>query len=147
MLPISLMKGDEVVEISHERSNLMLLLPRWKPDWSLLSSLNRIGSDRSDTCRFVDEALDCFSSEAVIKELAVNCVLVLEPDDISIFEKNRVFAGHEPWNAYRPNTSYKQVTDRDFPRLCRVLSIHRFRDEERVFNRLVLGERDKVASS
>ena len=49
----------------------------------------------------------------MIEELSINRILILKPNDVSIFEVDGGFAGHKPWNAYRANTRHKQITDYD----------------------------------
>lgn len=109
----TLMKGDEGIERRHERGDLALLSLRWKPDRGLFPGLNRVGSDRPNAGRLFNVSLNGMSGEAVIEELSINRILILKPNDVSIFEVDWVFAGHKPWNAYCANTRHKQVTDYD----------------------------------
>ena len=70
-------------------------------------------SDRPNAGSLFDVALNGMSGEAMIEELSINRILILKPNDVSIFEVDGVFAGHKPWNAYRANTRHKQITDYD----------------------------------
>ena len=107
------MKGDEGIEGSHERGDLALLSLQWEPNWGLFPGLNRVSPDRPNAGSLFDVALNGMSSEAMIEELSIDCILILKPNDVPVFEVDGVFAGHKPWNAYRANTRHKQVTDYD----------------------------------
>lgn len=118
------MKGDKGIEGSHERGDLALLSLQREPNRGLFPGLNRVCSDRPNAGSLFDVALNGMSGEAMIEELSINRILILKPNDVSIFEVDGVFAGHKPWNAYRANTSHKQITDYDLTRLRRVFTVH-----------------------
>lgn len=105
------MKGDEGIEGSHECGDLALLSLRWEPNRSLFPGLNSVSSNRPNAGSLFDEALNGMSGEAMIEKLPIDRILILKPNDVSIFEVDGVFAGHKPWNAYRADTRHKQVTD------------------------------------
>ena len=110
----TLMKGDEGIEGSHERGDLALLSLQWEPNRGLFPGLNRVSSDCPNAGSLFDVALNGMSGEAMIEELSINRILILKPNDVSIFKVDGVLAGHKPWNAYCANTRHKQVTDYDF---------------------------------
>ena len=104
------MKGDEVVEARHECGYAALLLFCWQPDWRLLSRLDSVSANGSDAGSLIDVALDSASNETMEKELAIYLARILEPDDVSVFEVDWVFAGHKPWNPYCSYSRNQEVS-------------------------------------
>ena len=84
------MKGDKGVEIGKERPEFSLFFDSWKKNGRLFAALNRISSNSSNTSRILYEGLNLLSGKGIIEELSIDLSAILEPNNISIFEVQRL---------------------------------------------------------
>ena len=79
-------KGDKVVKVAEICPDLLLFFLFRQVDRCFFAVFNSVSSYRSDTCRLVNEGLNCFSGERIKQKISVNFSAVLKPYDIAIFE-------------------------------------------------------------